>query len=108
MAGVFGGDSSVVWKVDANRVRETKVLAKGKVHRHEGTDETTGGRFTVRIRVPRDEGARQKFVAQVEAFLKNKPNTLEVSFPIEDIRYAKSQKRRPLRAVRDQIKVDWP
>ena len=35
MAGVFGGDSSVMWKVDAKRVRETKVVAKGKIHRHE-------------------------------------------------------------------------
>ena len=104
MGGVFGGDSSVIWKVHADRVRSTKTSSAGKAHNQEGIDETDAkGFFTVTIKLPRDRTERDDFIAQLSDFITNPKGPLIVRLPIEDKWYLNAS-----RGTTDQIRVDWP
>jgi len=111
VGGVFGGDSSVVWKVDARRVRETTVTSRSTVHHHGGTDETPeNGFFTITINLPTDPAARADFFAQLRKYTANPEprDPLVVRIPIEDVAYLTAKKQTPGTGTQNQILVDWP
>ena len=94
--GGFGGDSSVVWRVDVDHVRlgSTQSNPSGqKGHHQHGTDETLPGQyFTVFVKVPRDPVAKKNLadaLAAAAVAMGNLPVTsgakVSFSLPIEDV-----------------------
>ena len=110
MGGVFGGDSSVIWKVDAQNVRSTKVSSMRKVHHHEGIDETgENGFFTVTIKLPSSQKERKRFIAALNKLAPNPPDPIVLKLPIEDKAYfIATTGKDPGKGTEDQIRIDWP
>src|ERR1700747_2941398 len=98
MPGSFSGDGSVVWLVEANRVREASCSGHvprrkkpGRVRQH-GIDETDPDQqFTVSIQVPRNPKEADAFIARVAQRAQNlrRGGTLKIELPIEDRRHNK-------------------
>jgi hypothetical protein len=111
MGGIFGGDSSVVWQVDAHRVRSTTISSNGARHHHEGTDETgENGFFTVTIQLPSEQNARKQFLADLKKLaVPNPPDPIVLRLPIEDKAYlTATTKKKAGQGNLHQIAIDWP
>jgi hypothetical protein len=123
---MVGGDGSVAWKVEANNVRE----ADSKLYPRpdddygprkvvqQGIDETDDNqKFTITIKLPKDEAAARMFIDKLNDQAKRLPTskTLMLELPIEDRRYMRDPDNRfggttndQEEATSQQIVIDWP
>ncbi len=100
-SGVFGGDGSVKWTIDAANTREgsvTTVRNEEKGHRQEGINETAldGSDFTIEIRLPADRDRESAFRAKLrqEADKPSGGDRVVFAIPIEG-------------CTLDQIRIIW-
>jgi len=112
MPGIFTGNGSVAWLVEANNVRKASSKLdpprQGRLRRvrQSGIDETDPDEyFTIAIKVPRDKDEGQAFIKELNerARALKQGQTLTLRLPIEDKRH-----NRPGRATDEQIVVSWP
>ena|SRR5438128_2595298 len=111
--GTFGGNGSVVWKVDAangksGSVKQTPPNHMGGPVKHEGNDSSVKGEnFRIVLRIPQDQTDRdvledtlRKAADTVHA--NTKPWTDDILVAIEDVQSGKKPDGRD-----EQITVTW-
>jgi hypothetical protein len=112
MPGIFSGNGSVMWVVEAANVREADselfAPAPGAPRRvrQTGIDETDRDQeFTVSIKVPQDAREADVFIERLkkQAAALKRGGTLRIALPIEDKRHNQSGK-----PTRNQIVIEWP
>jgi hypothetical protein len=102
--GFIGGDGSVRWEFHGESIRGGSIVSNGegkKGHRQKAIDETTSGAsFVLTVELPRNKGAREKFVTGLSEQLKRGRRQISLTLPIEDKDHGGPN--------HDQIRIKWP
>jgi hypothetical protein len=104
MPGIFSGNGSVRWVVEAHNIKGSPRSESkgGRRHYQEGHDETApNGRFVITIKYPKSPAEQEALRRQLSEAAKGREGAVTLTIPIEDVQSGHDP------STDEQIRIDW-